>query len=174
MDMVLIAAGAALLAVCSWISIPMTVPFTMQTFAVFFLLLLLGGRRGTAAVLVFLLLGAAGAPVFAEFSGGIGILLGQTGGYMIGFLLTGVSYLLMTRFFGEKRPVQITSLLIGLVLCYTFGTLWFAHVYAADNGPVGLWSVLGWCVFPYVLPDLLKMALAFVLEKRVSAALKSR
>ena len=58
------ALGAVLIAVCSWISIPTAVPFTMQTFAVFFVLLALGGRRGTCSILVYILLGAAGTPAF--------------------------------------------------------------------------------------------------------------
>ena len=73
-DLTYVAVCAVLMAVCSWISIPATVPFTLQTFAVFCSLGLLGGRRGTAAILVYLLLGALGVPVFAGFSGGIGIL----------------------------------------------------------------------------------------------------
>lgn len=72
---------AVLIAICSWISIPMTVPFTLQTFAVFLAVGVLGGKRGSLAVLIYILLGAVGIPVFAGFSGGIGVLLGNTGGY---------------------------------------------------------------------------------------------
>ena len=83
-DLSYIALGAVLIAVCSWISIPTTVPFTMQTFGVFFVLSILGGRRGTAAIVVYVLLGAVGVPVFSQFTSGIGVLLGNTGGYLIG------------------------------------------------------------------------------------------
>ena len=82
------AMAVALIAVCSWISIPTTVPFTMQTFAVCLVSALLGTRRGFLAVVCYLLLGAAGAPVFAGFKGGLGALLGVTGGYLVGFLFT--------------------------------------------------------------------------------------
>ena len=102
LDLVYIAIGAALIAICSWISIPTAVPFTLQTFAVFFVLLALGGERGTLATLVYVLLGAVGVPVFAGFSGGIGILLGSTGGYIIGFLFTGLIYILFTKFFKKN------------------------------------------------------------------------
>ena len=71
-DMTLIAMFAVLMAVCSWISIPTQVPFTLQTFAVFCTLGVLGGKRGFFAVLVYVLLGAVGVPVFAGFTGGIG------------------------------------------------------------------------------------------------------
>ena len=71
--MVQIALFAAIIAVCSWIQIPMTVPFTMQTFAVFCALATLGGKGGTISILIYIVLGAVGVPVFAGFTGGIGI-----------------------------------------------------------------------------------------------------
>lgn len=170
LDLVLIAAGAALIAVCSWISIPTAVPFTMQTFAIFLILLLLGGKRGTASLIVYLLLGAAGVPVFAEFTGGAGILLGNTGGYLFGFLCIGLIDWVAERLFGNRIQVQIAGLVIGLAVCYTFGTAWFMILYTRANGAVGLGTVLSWCVLPFILPDLLKMALAFLIARRVSAA----
>ena len=85
-DMAYIALFAVLLTVCAWISVPLPVPFTLQTFAIFAALGILGGRRGTWAVAVYLLLGAVGLPVFSGFRGGLGALLGTTGGYILGFL----------------------------------------------------------------------------------------
>lgn len=167
LDMVYIAISAALIAVCSWISIPTTVPFTLQTFAVFFVLLALGGRRGTIATAIYVLLGAVGLPVFAGFKGGIGALLGNTGGYILGFILMGLIYMLITKIMGEKTVVTIFALVIGLAVCYAFGTAWFMYVYMRDTGAVGVMTVLSWCVIPFLLPDLLKMALAFVISKRV-------
>ena len=76
-DLVYVAVFAALMAICAWISIPTTVPFTLQTFGVFVSVGLLGGRRGSLAVLVYLLLGAVGAPVYAGFTGGFGPLMGR-------------------------------------------------------------------------------------------------
>ena len=110
MDLAYVAVCAALMAVCSWISIPATVPFTLQTFAVFCSLGLLGGRRGTAAILVYLLLGALGVPVFAGFSGGIGILFGTTGGYLLGFILMGLIYWLGERLGRDSRRIRIASI----------------------------------------------------------------
>ena len=172
LDLVYIAIGAALIAICSWISIPTAVPFTLQTFAVFFVLLLLGGERGTIATLVYVLLGAVGAPVFAGFTGGIGILFGNTGGYIIGFLFVGLIYMLFTRFFGKKLFIKIAALVVGLAVCYAFGTAWFMHVYMKNTGEVGLVAVLGWCVFPFIIPDLIKMALAVALAKRIEPVIR--
>ena len=165
------ALAAALMAVCSWISLPTAVPFTLQTFALFLTLGVLGGRLGALAVGVYLLLGAVGLPVFAGFSGGLGALLGATGGYLLGFLLTALTVWGAERLWGSSAPVFLASCLAGLGLCYLFGTVWFAAVYASSSGPVGLAAVLGWCVAPFVLPDLAKLALALALRRRLSAAL---
>ena len=172
LDLVYISIGAALIAICSWISIPTAVPFTLQTFAVFFVLLSLGGERGTLATLVYVLLGAVGVPVFAGFSGGIGVLLGSTGGYIIGFLFTGIIYIIFTKFVSKKIVVKIVALVLGLAVCYAFGTAWFMNVYIKTSGEVGLLTVLGWCVFPFIIPDLIKLALAVVIAKRIEPVIK--
>ena len=65
----------------------------------------------------------------------------------------------------------MSGMLAALAVCYLFGSVWFAAVYAAASGPVGPAAVLGWCVLPFVLPDLVKLALAFALSRRLSAAL---
>ena len=171
-DLVYIALGAVLIAVCSWISIPTTVPFTMQTFAIFFILSILGGKRGTAAILVYVLLGAVGIPVFAHFTSGIGILLGSTGGYILGFLFIGLIYWLMVHFLGKKLWVEILAMVVGLAVCYAFGTAWFLFVYTRANGAVGLTMVLSWCVIPFILPDLVKLGLALTLSRRLAPVLK--
>ena len=172
LDLVYVAIGAALIAICSWISIPTAVPFTLQTFAVFFVLLLLGGERGTIATLIYVLLGAVGVPVFAGFTGGIGILFGSTGGYIIGFLFIGLIYILFTKFLKKNIAIKIAALVLGLAVCYAFGTVWFMHVYMQNTGEVGLLTVLGWCVFPFIIPDLLKLVLAVIVAKRIEPVIK--
>ncbi|MCC8138221.1 MAG: biotin transporter BioY [Clostridiales bacterium] len=166
-DLVYIALFAALMAVCSWISIPTTVPFTLQTFGVFMAVGILGGKRGTLAVLVYILLGAVGLPVFAGFSGGIGALLGTSGGYIVGFLFSALTMWLMENTLGRSAAVQIVSMVAGLIVCYAFGTVWFMAVYTSQTGAVGLMTVLGWCIFPFIIPDLVKIALAFLLSNRL-------
>ena len=171
-DLTYIALFAVLIAVCAWITIPMTVPFTLQIFAVFAALATLGGRRGAYAVAVYLLLGAVGLPVGAGFQGGLGWLLGTTGGYIVGFLCIALIYWLMTAKLGESLPVSIVACVLGLAVCYAFGTAWFMVVYARTTGPVGVMTALGWCVFPYVVPDLLKLVLAVTLSQRVKGFLR--
>jgi len=166
-DIAYIAVCAALLAVCSWISIPTTVPFTLQTLGVFLTVGLLGGRRGTMAVLVYILLAAVGVPVLAGFTGGLGILLGNTGGYILGFLLSAVLMWVLELFLGRGLPVLAIGMVLGLLACYAFGTAWYMFLYARTNGPVALGTALGWCVAPFVVPDLLKIAAALLLSSRL-------
>ena len=171
-NMIMVALFAALIAICSWISIPAAVPFTLQTMAVFLAVGLLGGKLGSLCVLVYILLGAVGLPVFSGFKGGLGALLGTTGGYIVGFLFSALVMWLMEHFLGRKDWVLILSMVVGLLVCYAFGTVWFRTVYLSTTGPVGWMTVLGWCVFPFLIPDVLKIALAFFLTLRLEKAVR--
>ena len=164
-DMAYIGIFAVMIAVCSWISIPATVPFTLQTFAVFLSVALLGGKRGTMSVVIYILLGAIGVPVFAEFTGGLGIIMNNTGGYIIGFLFSALVMWAAESLFGRKLWVQAVAMVVGLAVCYAFGTAWFMFVYMRDAGAVGLMTVLGWCVIPFIIPDLVKIGLALMFSR---------
>lgn len=163
-DMAYIGVFTVLIAICSWISIPIEIPFTLQTFAVFLSVAILGGKRGTLSVIVYVLLGAIGVPVFAGFTGGFGIILRNTGGYIIGFIFMALAMWLMESMFGRKLWVQAISMIIGLIVLYAFGTAWFMLVYMRSTGAVGLMTVLGWCVIPYIIPDAVKIVLALILS----------
>lgn len=168
----LIAMGVALITVCSWISIPATVPFTLQTFAVCLVTAVFGLRMGIWAVLCYILLGAVGAPVFSGFKGGFGALLGTTGGYIIGFLFTALIVGTAVKKWGRNMPILILSMALGILLCYTFGTAWFMLVYAKNSGPIGIGTALGWCVIPYLIPDGAKIVLAALLTGRLYPIMK--
>ena len=149
---------SALTAVCAWISIPVgEIAFTMQTFAVFLSLGLLGGKWGTVSIFTYLLLGMAGMPVFSGFQGGFGVLLGVTGGYLWGFLFSGLTY------WALERTGRLPAMLAGLGVCYLCGTVWFLHW---SGGGLGL-DLLR-CVVPYQIPDAVKLALALRLTRRLS------
>lgn len=160
----LIAMFIAIIAICSQISIPMTIPFTMQTFAIFLTLILLGGFDGLVAISLYILIGAAGMPVFAKFSGGIGAILGPTGGFILGFFIVGLCYLLSQKIFAEGLCIKVVSLVIGLIMCYICGTLWFMH-YASYEAAKAIYL----CVLPFIIPDLLKLVLAIFISMRIKA-----
>ena len=172
MDLAYTALFIGLITICSWISIPMTIPFTMQTFAVFVAVGLLGMKRGTLSVVTYILLGAIGVPVFAGFSGGFGILMGSTGGYIIGFIASALITGAIIKVFGKKTAVMFFAMIVGLLACYAFGTVWFIYVYGKTTGAIGVATALSWCVTPYILPDLVKIILAIILVKRVSNYVK--
>ncbi len=169
-DMILVSLFAVFIAICSWITVPTVVPFTLQTFGVFCALGILGGKRGTLSIVVYLILGFIGLPVFSGFKTGAGTLLGATGGYVIGFVFIGIAYWLITKLFGNKPLVSAVAMSIGLILCYVFGTAWFVFVYAG-NGTLNFSKALTICVLPFLIPDVLKLVAATVIVKFFSEKL---
>ena len=166
--------SAALLAVCSWISIPAlgpSVPFTLQTFAIFLIAGLFDTRCSLTAVAAYILLGAAGVPVFSGFKGGIGVLMGVTGGYIVGFLFSVLIISAFKRFKLGSMLFLIIGMIAGLAVCYTFGTAWFYFVFSRTGESKSIGAILSLCVIPFLIPDALKMALAAIIIDRLSVPL---
>lgn len=165
-NMALCGLFTAVLAICAWISVPMgDTVITLQTFGIFLTLGLLGGKRGTVTVLVYLLLGAIGAPVFSGFRGGLGALLGTTGGYIFGFMSTSILYWIMTSIKDTPR-IRLIAMVFGLLLCYICGSWWYLTRYlTAAQTTLGL--VLLKCVVPYLIPDAIKLTLAWILTGKL-------
>lgn len=163
-DMTRCAVFTAALAMCAWLSFPLgDQAISLQSFGVFLALGLLGGRGGTLSVLVYLLLGAMGVPVFAGFRGGISVLLGPTGGYLWGFLAAAMLYWVL-----ETRVRPWVNMALGMALCYLCGTVWYYCMFAAG----AIWPVVLTCVVPYLLPDGLKITLALSLSKRLKMMMR--
>lgn len=151
----------ALNVVCAWVTVPFfTIPFTLQTFGIFFTLYFLGAKKGSIAIFIYILLGLIGVPVFSGFKSGIPALAGATGGYIIGFLLSGLVYLIFDR---KNKVLRIVGLYVGLLLCYVGGTLWFVFVYGQSGKEMSFLTALTLCVFPFVAFDALKIVLAVLL-----------
>ena len=169
-----VALAAVLIAVCSWITIPIpSVPFTLQIFGVYAAIFALGGMKGTLSVALYIALGLIGAPVFSGFKPGLPALLGPTGGYIWGFLLSALFCWLAEAVLIKKptAPKTLASAFASLLLCYAFGTGWFVYVYTRNVGGIGVWTALTLCVLPYIIPDVIKILgaykLAQVVKKRV-------
>lgn len=167
-DMALIAVFTALITVCSWISVPIgPIPFTLQTFAIFTTAGLLGTKRSLITVCVYILLGLIGVPVFSQFKAGPTVLTGPTGGYIIGFIFTVIIIGIITRLAAKREnPVRsimiIASMIVGDVACFATGTVYFMFIMKMD-----FISSLSLCVFPYIIPDLIKMLIALIIVDRV-------
>lgn len=161
--MVLSSLFAALLVICSWISIPVPpVAFTLQTLGVLLTLGILGGKWGSVTIAVYLLTGLVGLPVFAGFRGGAGALLDATGGFLWGFLLGGLGY------WSVEKLGKIPAMVVCLLICYFCGSWWFSW-WASD---VGFAAAVLTCVLPYLIPDGLKLVLAYTMSKRIGKYVK--
>ncbi len=168
-DLALVGLFAALMAVCAWISIPVgPVPVTLQTFAVFLAAALLGSKRGTLAVLVYILLGVVGLPVFARFS----TLNPVTFGYVLGFLPLGMLTAAAEKLFPKKAFALPLGMVLGLLVCYLIGTVWFYYVMHFRGTEYSIGKILSVCVTPFIFPDLVKLGLACFLSQKLSKVVK--
>lgn len=163
----LIALSVAVITVCSYISVPTVVPFTLQTFAIALVVTVLVWKEGFLAVLCYLLLGLCGVPVFSSFKSGLSAFASPTGGYLVGFLLIppcGALFKILPNKIGK-----MIFLFTGVILCYALGTVWFVVSY--EKG-ITVWGALVACVLPYVIPDIVKIVFAVLIGERVKTALK--
>ena len=167
--MSLIALFAALMCILSPISIPVgSVPITLANLVVFLSCLLLGTKDGTLSCLVYILIGVLGLPVFSNFTSGLGVLLGPTGGYILGYILTClVSGVLVEK--SRNKKVKLIGLLLGLVVSYLVGTLWYSYITKMDF----LVSLLV-CVVPFVIIDIVKIIISLVLSEMILIRLNSK
>lgn len=173
-DIVLIALMAAVICVCSWITVPFgAIPFTLQTFGVFLSLRFIGGKRGTASIIIYLLLGAAGLPVFSNFGAGIGKILGPTGGYMLGFIFSGITVILFEKFDSRIKLLRIFTDALALLGCYALGTVWFYSFFGKAKG-MSIFAVLSACVIPFIVPDIIKIALAEIISLKTPDKIKNK
>jgi biotin transport system substrate-specific component len=159
------ALGVVLLAICSWISIA---GVTLQTFGVFFLLSYFGAKRGTLTVCIYLLMGALGIPVFSGFGGGIGWLLGPTGGFLLGFLAVGVLHILaeiLLPKISSRLIVKIPLITISVLCCYLCGACTTFSYYLQNGSSISFYGVFIAFIFNYGILDAAKIILACYLAK---------
>ena len=167
--MVYCAVFASIIAVLAQAQIPLPglVPISLATFGIMMAGLLLGWKYGALAVAVYILLGAAGAPVFAGLKGGVSVLLGPTGGYIIGYLFCALLAGLEIPAMQEKFSGRCILLILGTLACYLLGTAWFIHATGRTAG-----ESLGLCVLPFLPGDGVKILLCSFLAPRLRKAIK--
>lgn len=166
-EMAYCALFAALTAVCSQIQIPLPlIPINLAIFAV----VLCGGLLlpvcALLAVGVYVLLGLVGVPVFAGFKAGVGTLFGNTGGYIVGYVLAAFLTAVLRQRWGEGYLRLCAAMAVGVAVCYVFGTVWFMVL--SGNS---LWVSLSYCVLPFLPGDVLKILLAALLTGRLKKAM---
>lgn len=173
-DLVLCSIFAAITSILSQISIPIpftTVPLTMQIFSVALTGMVLGSKRGFISIMIYLILGAIGIPVFAQMSGGIAVLVGPTGGFLLGCPFMAFIVGLVCEKSSSKIHIML-SMIVGLIVIYIIGTIMFSLITKSS-----LYQSLLACVLPFVLVDIIKLILAVsvgtTIVKRVKIGVKS-
>lgn len=163
---------AALICVLAPISFPIPispVPISMAFLAVYFCAIVGGMKRGTISVVVYILLGGIGVPVFAGWTAGFQKLAGPTGGYLIGYLFLAAITGYFADRFEDNLPICLFGMIMGTLICYLFGTVWLAVLMKVSFG-----KALFMGVIPYLPGDAVKIALAllsaFPLRKRLKSA----
>lgn len=153
---------AAFIAIAAQLSIPLQpIPLNLASLAVMSAGILLGAKLSVISVAVYILIGCIGLPVFANFRGGIAIIAGPTGGYILGYLLiafvTGFVYKRTAKLF-----YAVLSMIFGTVLCYAVGTAWFCIL--TETSPYAALSV---CVTPFLPADFLKIVATATIFKKI-------
>ncbi len=167
-SMALCALFAAVTAVLSQIAIPIgPVPISLATLAVFLSGGLLGARDGTISQLIYVLLGIVGVPVFAGFSGGLSRIAGPTGGYIIGYIFMALVIGLIVPHCGNKLRYIIPVFVLGLLICYAFGTVWYIVL-----THTGIGAAMMTCVVPFLPGDAVKIVLSAVLTVKLSRGIR--
>jgi len=157
-DLVLIFAGVVFIGLSAQLSIGFPVPFTGQTFAVLMIGALYGSRLGSMCLVSYVLAGAAGVPLFSNFGSGVLFLSGPTGGYLIGFIAAAyVVGLLAERGWDRRVWTTVLAMIFGNLVLYTFGLLWLFCLIGFST------KVLVVGLYPFIVGDLLKIALAAIL-----------
>ena len=158
-DLVLIAAGAALVSIAAQVAVPLwPVPITGQTLAVLVVGSSLGAMRGMLSMVLYAALGLAGLPVFSDATHGAGVLFGATGGYIVGFILAaGLTGWLAQRSWDHRVVGALVSFLAGSVVTFAVGLPWLAVV-----GGFSFQQTLEFGLYPFILGGIIKAALAAV------------
>ena len=167
-QMVLIALMTAVTCVLGPLSIPLPfspVPISLTNFAIFLAIFVLGMKNGTISFIIYLLLGAVGVPVFSSFRGGLQVLAGPTGGYLIGFIFLALIMGFALDHFDRKLVPTIIGMIIGMAVCYAFGTVWLAKLLSLSFKE-GL--MMG--VIPYLAGDVAKIIIAAIVGPKLYGA----
>lgn len=170
-ELCMIALMSAVIALCSFLAVPVgSVPHTLQLLGVFSALYLLGGRGGTVSVLLYLFIGLVGLPVFSGFRGGAGALFDAGGGFLLGFSLGSGLFWLLEALFGKSVPIRLISSVLSLLLIYLSGSLWYSVVYLGSLS--FFFEALLVTVLPFILLDTAKIAIAWFISSRISKYVK--
>lgn len=166
-DIALVIGGSLFIALSAQIAVHLPfspVPVTGQTFAVLLIGALFGSRRGCLSVLLYVIEGSAGLPVFAMGRGGLPVLFSPTGGYLIGFIAAAyVTGLLAEKGWDRRVVTTALAMVLGNIVIYTFGVLWLACLKLIFRVPIGNGGLFFIGVCPFIIGDILKIIIASII-----------
>jgi len=161
-DFAVVLGGSVLIAMCTQIAVGYPVPWTGQTFAVLMVGALLGSRRGALSVLMYLLEGLAGFPIFSHGRAGLAVFFGPTGGYLIGFVLAAYLVGCLAERGWDRRPATtVLAMALGNAVLYGCGLAWLTCLVHLFGQPLG--NVLAIGLYPFLPGEVVKIALATAL-----------
>lgn len=157
-DLTYIALGSALMCVLSPLSIPIgIVPISLATLVVYLIGCLYSPLKAVTSVILYILLGLCGLPVFSKYQAGFSVLAGPTGGFILGYVLGVFVQSLFITHFKEKKTAYIIGIIFSTIIIYGFGLVWFMFV---TNGKYSFQQAMMSCVYPFIPGDLLKLVIA--------------
>lgn len=160
-------AAAVLCVVSPWTLSLGPIPLSLCTLFLYLLPYVTGWKHSCTAVLIYVLLGCAGLPVFSAFTGGLGVLAGPTGGYILGYLVLTLIFTQALRLFPHRKTGQLVGMILGTAGLYALGTAW----YCVQSGAAPATALL-LCVVPFLPGDTLKMAFALTFGPTLRRRLK--
>ena len=165
-DITFAAVGIALLAVSAWVTVPLgPVPFTLQTMALAFVLVAMSPRQATIAVVLYLVLGGIGLPLFAGMKGGVAALFGPTGGFLVGFAVAAIVAWVVRRIASDTPARDVVICALMIVCSYTIGWAWLMTSTGMSAG-----AAFAAACAPFIVPDVVKCAAGIVLARAVRHA----
>lgn len=166
-DLTITAIFAAIICILSVITVPIgTIPISLSLFAIILTAISLGAKRGVLSVIVYILIGSLGIPVFSGFKGGLHILFGPTGGFIFSYIFVA----LIVSFASQKTNKKLTLFLfslLSLAICYLIGSFQYALI-----SKVSFYNSLTVCVFPFIIFDILKALLAVNIGLKLKKIIK--
>ena len=163
-DIALISVFVAVIVICSYIALPFAFPFTLQIFGIFCAIGILGTFKGTVSVIIYLMLGLVGAPVFAGFQGGFQKFAEPTGGFLIGFVVAAIVAGLCIKYTDKT----FLSMILGVFCCYICEFIWLCAFFSFD-----MYAAI-FALTPFIIPDVIKVFAASVVSKRIKRALNNK
>ncbi len=166
-QLVVTALFTALMCILGPIALPIgPVPISLTNLIIYIAVFIIGTKYGTLSYVVYLLLGAVGLPIFSGYAGGLGKLSGPTGGYLIGFIPMAIISGIAVSKWMKKKYMIVIFMVLATLLDYAIGTVWFVYLMKCE-----IWYALTVCVFPFLIGDGAKIAIAIILGSLIRGRL---